>query len=134
MWSFWGVVVLMACLVCLAARRPGVPWPGGAGLSLCLIVGDQEDRVEGLVAELLRLAGRLRGGVVDVVVVDAGSTDGTAAVLARLGRRYPAVKIARWPDDTPQGEDLLAAACALCAGGCILLCQARSERLASPGR
>jgi glycosyltransferase involved in cell wall biosynthesis len=95
-------------------------------LSVCLIVRNQAERLEGMVGEVIALAAHLRWCVADVVVVDDASTDETPVLLARLGRRHPGVKILNWPDDTDQGRQVLDAAYALCEGAWVLLGQARA--------
>jgi len=111
------------------AIRPHRRRPGVRDMSVCLIVHNEAERIEGLVGELVHLAGDMRSCVADVVVVDDGSTDETAALLARLGRRHPGVKILSRSDDTGDGRYALDAACALCGGALILLGQARSGQV-----
>lgn len=96
-------------------------------MNLCLVVHNEADRIEGLVGELVRLAGNLRACLGDVLVVDDASTDETAALLARLLRRHPGVKILRRPDDTAGGRHGLDGLSIPCGGAWILLCGGRPE-------
>jgi len=122
-----GVLAGAAATAALLPRRGAAP--RGAlplSLSLCLVVRDEVERIEGLMADLVALAEGLGSAVADVVVVDEASADGTAALLERLQLRYPAIKTVRWPADTSGRGDALEAACALCAGRWILLRLARA--------
>ncbi len=131
--AVWPTVAAVGLVVLAGAagaavwwRQPApvaVPWSGP--VSLCLVVANQVERVEGLVGEMLGTAGALGPRCIDLVVADEGSTDGTWDVLERLQRRHPAIKTLRWPADTLGKGHVLDAACALCAGRCILLRLAR---------
>lgn len=102
--------------VILATRRPqrlplALP---SRQISLCLVVRDQADRVEGLLLQALALAEQLAPCVRDVVLFDGGSTDGTAQLVRLLGRRFAGLKALCWPDDAPGGLSPLESACAAC--------------------
>ncbi len=108
-----GPVPLMAaalatvCFLAILLWRATVEGRGGAaGVSLCLVVRDQVDMLEGMLAQLLDLAGQWGACVVDVVLVDAGSRDGTADLVRALGRLHAGLKVLCWPDDAPDGSAL----------------------------
>ena len=67
----------------------GEPHP----LSIVVPVHDEADNVEPLVAELLAIAGRVE--LVEIIFVDDGSADDTAARLARLRRGEPRLRLLR---------------------------------------
>lgn len=90
-------------------------------LSLCLLVCNQVDRVEGQLAELLGLAERLGACITDVLLADAGSTDGTAEVVRALGRRYAGLKVLCWPEDALAGQGVWDAIQAACEGRWVLV-------------
>ncbi len=121
MWALVGLALVAAFLVGGRVRR----LPGRVGV--CLVVRDQEAAVEGLAGDALAWAQALGSGVARVVVLDAGSRDGTARVLEHLARRHPALKILRWPDDTVGKGDPLEAALAAMPEGWVLLCRAMPE-------
>lgn len=60
-------------------------------LSVLVPVFNEEETVEDVVARVLALGDAVR----EVVIVDDGSTDGTAAVLDRIGKRDPRVRCFR---------------------------------------
>jgi hypothetical protein len=128
MWAVAGLAAVVIILLLLPAPfragRPslaGIPRP----VSLCLLVRNAADRLEGLVGELVRTADALGATVADVVVVDDASADGSAALLGLLQRRYPGIKVLLWPDDTGGRGHVLEAALTLCAGRCVVLRQVR---------
>ena len=129
MWALLGLTAV-AVLFLAALRRARTPVPAGLPVSLCLIVHDQADRLEGMVADLVRLADALGARVTDVVVVDEESGDGTGELLRRLARRYPGIKTLHWPHDTQGRGHVLEAALALCAGHWIVLRQVRAGEAA----
>jgi hypothetical protein len=131
MWGLVGLAILAVLVLVLALRRR-VPPVQGSPVSLCLVVRDQVDRVEGMVAELVALADALGARVADVVVVDEGSTDGTQELLALLQRRYPGIKTVQWSHDTERGGHALEAALELC-GGCWILLR-RAGAAVAPSR
>ena len=119
--------LLAWCLCILEAwRRPGPARFGGLRVSLCLILQDQVEQVEGLVGEAVAAAAALGDAVAEVVAVDEGSADGTGEVLARLQRRHPAIKTLRWPDDTTGDQDVLGLLAGACAGRWMVLRLARA--------
>ncbi len=119
----FGLVALLLVVALRRARHAAIPI---GATSLCLIVRDQADRLEGMVANLVDLVDALGVPVMDVVVVDDGSSDGTAELLRRLERRYPGIKTLYWPTDTQGRGHVLEAALALCAGQWIVLRQVRA--------
>jgi hypothetical protein len=127
-------------LVVLAGAAGAAVWSrvpsAGAALppvSLCLVVRNQAERIEGLVGDLLTLAERLAGRCTDLVVVDEESVDGTWDVLLRLSRAHPGIKTLRWPSDTGTGTSVLEAASAACGAPRILLQLARGGPLPAEG-
>lgn len=129
MWALLGFGAV--AVVSLAAlRRSRVPMRTTLPVSLCLIVHNQADRLEGMVADLVGLADALGTRVTDVVIVDEASADGTGELLRRLARRYPGIKTLHWPHDTQERGHVLEAALALCAGHWIVLRQVRADETA----
>jgi hypothetical protein len=108
--GWWFVAAALAVGWALGGGMAARPRGPAGHVSLCLVVRDAADRVEGEVGEVLRLAARLGPLVRDVLVVDAGSQDGTAELLRRLGRRHPSLKVLCWPEDAPPGSGPLEAA------------------------
>lgn len=129
MWALLGLGAV-AVLFLANLRRSRVPSAVGLPVSLCLVVHDQADRLEGMVADLVGLADALGARVTDVIIVDEESTDGTDELLRRLARRYPGIKTLHWPDDTQGRGHALEAALALCAGHWIVLRQVRAGQAA----
>jgi len=60
------------------------------GVTLVVPAFDEEDGIEGVVHRLSNLE---LGVPIEIIVVDDGSTDGTAAVLERIGPKYPALRV-----------------------------------------
>jgi hypothetical protein len=105
-----------------AARRGETPFR----VSLCLLVRDQADRLEGLLEQFLDLASRWDGVVADVVVVDIGSRDGTVELVRALGRDHPGLKAICWPEDG-SGDALIDTVRSVCDAPWVLLAQAVSR-------
>ncbi len=73
----------------LTIFRAAPPPPDGAPpLSILIPVRDEEGQVEAAVR-----AACAQAGLVEVVVLDDGSTDATPGILARLGRELPRLRI-----------------------------------------
>jgi glycosyltransferase involved in cell wall biosynthesis len=64
---------------------------------------NEEHGIEGVVQ---RLSGLKLGVPVELVVVDDGSSDGTAAVLARIAPKYPMLRVIRHPVNKGYGAAL----------------------------
>ena len=73
------------------------------GISFVVPAYNEENGIEGVVE---RLSGLGLGVPVEIVVVDDGSADGTAAVLARIAPRYPALRVIRHPQNRGYGAAL----------------------------
>ncbi len=74
-------------------ERPSAVTPEAPALSVVVPVRDEADNIEPLVTEIrAALAGR---EPFEIVYVDDGSTDATAAVLRRLGADIPALRTVR---------------------------------------
>jgi glucosyl-3-phosphoglycerate synthase len=86
------------------------PSPTSGGVSVCLPARDEEATVGAIVDAIVRelVAPRGRGVVDEVVVVDDGSTDGTAKVAAEAGARVVAADdvLPRLGPGTGKGEAL----------------------------
>lgn len=63
--------------------------PGGPALSIIVPARDEERSIEPCVRSLLGQS----GVDAEVIVVDDGSTDGTAAILARLSAEFPVLRV-----------------------------------------
>jgi hypothetical protein len=95
----WDLAVLAAAaaatvlLLARALRQPseaaGVPRPAGVGL----VLRDQEARAEWLIRGVVGL-----GEGLPVVVLDAGSADGTAEICRQAARRLSGVRTGTCPD------------------------------------
>ena len=86
-------------LPALSALTPGHPGDAASQVrcSVVMAARDEEARIEGAVRRLLAQS----GVAVDVIVVDDRSTDGTGAILQRLGRddgRLQVIRINELPD------------------------------------
>ncbi|MFO7173246.1 MAG: hypothetical protein DIU70_009825, partial [Bacillota bacterium] len=69
-------------------------------LSLVLLVRNQAPQVEGVVRLLgYCLRGQQVAEQVDLLVVDCGSADETPAILGRLGRQCPGLRVVAGPAD-----------------------------------
>ncbi len=120
MWPWAASALVVAALLLLWVVSGWLFRPPG-GVTVCLVVRDQESRVEGLVGETLSWSSALGRRVREVLVVDAGSADATPDVLAQLSMRHPGLKIVRWSDDTWDEGSVLRAALASCGGEWLLL-------------
>jgi cellulose synthase/poly-beta-1,6-N-acetylglucosamine synthase-like glycosyltransferase len=63
-----------------------------------LIFGEDEEVVEGVVRRMYSLA-RQWPGPWEVICVDRSSRDGTGAILERLCRSLPGLRLLRWRED-----------------------------------
>jgi glycosyltransferase involved in cell wall biosynthesis len=73
------------------------------GVTLVVPAYNEEDGIEGVVA---RLSGLSLGVPVELVVVDDGSSDKTAEVLARIAPRYSGLRVVRHPSNRGYGAAL----------------------------
>jgi len=73
------------------------------GVTVVVPVFDEEDGIEGVVA---RLAGLGLGVPVELLVVDDGSRDGTAAALERIAPRHPNLRVIRHDQNRGYGAAL----------------------------
>jgi len=62
------------------------------GITIVVPAFDEQDGIEGVVS---RLSGLALAVPVEILVVDDGSTDGTVAVLERIGPNYPKLRVIR---------------------------------------
>jgi cellulose synthase/poly-beta-1,6-N-acetylglucosamine synthase-like glycosyltransferase len=96
LWILAAGLVLAGLLLRATGSRSG-----RSRLGVCLVVHDQADRVEGLLRGVAAAAGAAPDGRIDLTVVDAGSRDETADLLARLQRQYPGLRTERWGGGLP---------------------------------
>lgn len=120
MWPWVALAAAIVAVVVLWAVAVWVGRPAGS-VTVCLVVRDQEATVEGQVAEALAWCAALRRRATELLVVDAGSVDATADVLARLAARHPALKIVPCADDTREGAGPLTTALAASNGDWLLV-------------
>lgn len=90
-------------------------WAKRPFVSVLILVRDQQDTIEAFLRPMLSGSLGHRGPAVDyeLVVVDAGSTDDTWAILSRLAHKHPGVRLLRW-SPTDGGVDPLQAGHVLC--------------------
>lgn len=79
--------------------------PAAGGISVFLPAYNDEATIAGLVEDALEVLPSLAGDY-EVVVVNDGSSDGTAAVLDELARRHPAVRVVHHPHNRGYGGAL----------------------------
>ena len=84
-------------------RRDAARKRSASGVTVVVPAYDEEDGIEGVVQ---RLSGLELGFPLDLLVVDDGSTDGTAEVLERLRERYPRLGVVRHPTNQGYGAAL----------------------------
>jgi glycosyltransferase involved in cell wall biosynthesis len=80
---------------------PPLPPVGNAGLSLVLLARNDATHLESLVDEWIAELKKLHRSY-EILLVDDGSTDGTAAVLTTVSERYNAVHVFR--HESPRGD------------------------------
>lgn len=86
-----------------------LPDPARPALSLVFPVFDEEPNLGPLLEHALRIGARIGGErPVEIVVVDDGSRDGSAAVVERFARRHPAVRLIRHAANRGYGAALRA--------------------------
>lgn len=73
------------------------------GVTLVVPAYNEESAIEGVVE---RLAGLKLGVPIELIVVDDGSRDGTAGVLARIAPRFPTLRIVRHEVNKGYGASL----------------------------
>jgi glycosyltransferase involved in cell wall biosynthesis len=73
------------------------------GVTLVVPAYNEESAIEGVVG---RLAGLKLGVPLELIVVDDGSNDGTAGVLARIAPRYPLLRVVRHEVNRGYGASL----------------------------
>lgn len=85
------------------ARRGEEPRPSDGGVTIVVPVYNEEHAVAGVVERLSALD---LGSPLELLLVNDGSTDGTAAELERLRERYPAVHVVTHPSNRGYGAAL----------------------------
>lgn len=125
----WLILILaaygLAALISMAAaacRRAAAGGGRTSPVSLLCVVRNKERIVEGLVRELLSIAleGE-RGAAREVVVVDDHSTDDTPAILDRLARRCPSLRVVSMAELRAHGESALDVGVFMCSGPVVML-------------
>ena len=101
---FGAVVIFLAAYGLVTMVYGTWHWVQGRGrrreapfVSLLLLVRNQEDVIEGVVRDLLGIAGLNRSGLsnYELVAVDDGSSDTTGQILERLARVVQSTRVAR---------------------------------------
>ena len=87
-------------------ERPGRQPPNGIDISVILPVYNEAECIEAVVRELFEHLSRLRAHRVEVLAVDDGSSDGTAAALARLRIAYDNLRVIRLTPNAGQSAAL----------------------------
>jgi cellulose synthase/poly-beta-1,6-N-acetylglucosamine synthase-like glycosyltransferase/peptidoglycan/xylan/chitin deacetylase (PgdA/CDA1 family) len=90
-----GLLLLLATRHARQRRKPGWSWGDPVVEPVSVIVPAYNEK-EGIEAAVRSLAGGDHAGGIEVVVVDDGSTDGTAALVERL--TLPNVRVVRVPN------------------------------------
>ena len=90
-----GLLLLLASRHARQRRKPGWSWGDEVTDPVSVIVPAYNEK-EGIEAAVRSLAGGDHPGGIEVVVVDDGSTDGTAAIVERLA--LPGVRVVRVPN------------------------------------
>jgi hypothetical protein len=114
------------------ALGPGLA-PRRDGITLCLVVHDEVDHVEGLVRELVTLAADLAPVVVETMIVDASSADDCWDLLCRIARSYPAITLLRWYPQHPAGGPLDLAT-TMAVSPWLLVCSTTGSQVCAPVR
>lgn len=78
----------------------------GSSLTVAIPVLNEEKNVALTVASVLSAAAKAPDLAVEIIVIDDGSTDGTAAVVTGLARRHPKVRLLRNPQNVGLGASL----------------------------
>jgi len=131
------LVIILACYGFLVAL--GGLWHrlqgGGRGykpfVSILLITNNDEESIEGIIRWLLQLNYHDAAGVprYEVLAVDEGSRDQTYAILERLAREYPSLRVGR----AREGEAAYQRGLALCRGDVICLLDLKKRPRSAPG-
>lgn len=99
-WTAWVLTaVLMGVPLLVAWRRRAMHGgPRASPVSILVVVSNREDEIESFMRPLLSGAGAGPWSLeYELVVVDAGSSDDTWAILTRLAYRRPGLRVLRWP-------------------------------------
>ena len=75
-------------------------------LTVAIPALNEEKNVALTVASVLSAAAKAPGLAIDIMVIDDGSTDGTAAVVTELARRHPNVRLVRNPQNLGLGASI----------------------------
>lgn len=105
-WAVYGLAVWgLAAVLWEAVRlvRGAALARRGAQVSFLLLARNQEQHIEGVIRWLATLR-QARGAPFDLVVVDQGSTDGTARIVERLARDMAGIKLVRAGDHLCRGQ------------------------------
>lgn len=86
-------------------------WAGSTGFVITVVVSalNEELRLPDTLNKIIRSANRAGNVALDVIVVNDGSTDGTAEVIKTFESRFPFIRSIHFPENRGIGEGIRAA-------------------------
>ncbi len=87
-------------------NAPALIRPTAQSLTVAIPALNEEENIEVTIRTVLAAAAKVRGLKLELLVVDDGSTDGTAAIVDRLGQEFPEVRLLRNPQNIGLGASI----------------------------